>query len=283
MRRKRKEFPPLEEDGQSPIVGLAAGVVLVAVLVAVPVLVWKAGQRGQAEERNKAGGFLTESPSSMEADRFPEAEDSSMEDPAAWFLSEEDAAAGAAIGDGVSGVKPRVDGGTAGGMQQGDESGLGQGGKGAGTSGSGGSGAGISQTEAAGEKTAGEGSPKEGAAGGETSVREGGTSQQTAGSHADTDTGAASPDAGAETDQNAVVTKDGRKVVFTPCDDIVSPKEEVNLRGEPSTSQGNGTIHYRMLYGDTARRTGVSEETGWSRVEYHGEVLYAVTSYLFVP
>ena len=88
--------------------------------------------------------------------------------------------------------------------------------------------------------------------------------------------------AGTQTDANTVVTYDGREMVFTPCDDIVSPKMEVNLRGEPSTSKGNDTIHYRLLYNEQAHRTGYNEETGWSRVEYNGEVLYAVTSYLFV-
>lgn len=87
--------------------------------------------------------------------------------------------------------------------------------------------------------------------------------------------------------RNLVTTKDGRTVQFTDCDDTVSPKMEVNLRGEPSTSEGNATIHVRLLYGEKAHRTGYSgsgstEEDGWSRVEYNGEVLYAKTSYLFV-
>lgn len=87
--------------------------------------------------------------------------------------------------------------------------------------------------------------------------------------------------------RNLITTKDGRTVQFTDCDDTVSPKMEVNLRGEPSTSEGNATIHVRLLYGEKAHRTGYSgsgstEEDGWSRVEYNGEVLYAKTSYLFV-
>lgn len=93
--------------------------------------------------------------------------------------------------------------------------------------------------------------------------------------------------AGASTvvDGNTVTTKDGKTVTFHSCDDIVSPKMEVNLRGEPSTAQGNDSIHYRLKYGETVRRTGyqdTSDDTGWSRVEYNGETLYAVTSYLFV-
>lgn len=85
-----------------------------------------------------------------------------------------------------------------------------------------------------------------------------------------------------QTSGNTVVTKDGRTITFTSCDDTVSPKMEVNLRGEPSQAQGNDTIHVRLMYGETAHRTGYDEDSGWSRVEYNGEVLYAVTSYLFV-
>lgn len=85
------------------------------------------------------------------------------------------------------------------------------------------------------------------------------------------------------TNGNTVTTKDGRTVVFTDCDDTVSPKMAVNLRGEPSTSQENASIHARLEYGEKVRRTGISEEAGWSRVEYNGEVLYAVTSYLYIP
>lgn len=81
---------------------------------------------------------------------------------------------------------------------------------------------------------------------------------------------------------DTVTTISGRTITFTPCDDTISPKMEVNLRGEPSTDQGNDTIHYRMMYGETAHRTGINEDAGWSRVEYNGEVLYVVTSYIYV-
>lgn len=82
---------------------------------------------------------------------------------------------------------------------------------------------------------------------------------------------------------NQVATIDGKIVEFQNCDDYVSPKIEVNLRGEPSTSQGNDTIHARIEYGEIVHRTGISDASGWSRVEYNGEILYAITSYLYVP
>lgn len=87
---------------------------------------------------------------------------------------------------------------------------------------------------------------------------------------------AASPDA------SSVSTKDGRTIVFVDCDDNISPKMYVNLRLEPSTSEGNDTVHCRLEYGQVVHRTGVSEDSGWSRVEYDGIVLYVVTSYMYV-
>lgn len=86
----------------------------------------------------------------------------------------------------------------------------------------------------------------------------------------------------AEPDPNVVSTKDGRTITFTDCDDNISPKEYVNLRLEPSTSEGNATVHCRLDYGQIVHRTGISENFGWSRVEYDGYVLYVVTSYMYV-
>ncbi len=86
----------------------------------------------------------------------------------------------------------------------------------------------------------------------------------------------------AAADSNSVSTKDGRTIVFTDCDDEVSPKIYVNLRLEPSTSEGNDTVHCRLEYGEVVHRTGISEDSGWSRVEYDGAVLYVVTSYIYV-
>ncbi|MCM1098468.1 MAG: SH3 domain-containing protein [Ruminococcus flavefaciens] len=83
-------------------------------------------------------------------------------------------------------------------------------------------------------------------------------------------------------DANRVSTKDGRTIIFTDCDDRVSPKIHVNLRLEPSTSEGNATVHCALDYGVVIRRTGISEDSGWSRVEYDGNVLYVVSSYVYV-
>ena len=50
-------------------------------------------------------------------------------------------------------------------------------------------------------------------------------------------------------DPNRVGTRDGRVIVFTDCDDWVSPKEYVNLRTEPSTSEGDVTVDCQLNYG----------------------------------
>ena len=83
-----------------------------------------------------------------------------------------------------------------------------------------------------------------------------------------------------KTNPNRVNTLDGRVIIFTDYDDYISPKEYVNLRLEPSTSQGNDTIHARLNYGEVVHRTGYSPNAGWSRVEYNDQVVYVVTSYM---
>lgn len=83
-------------------------------------------------------------------------------------------------------------------------------------------------------------------------------------------------------DPNRVVTAEGRVVIFSDCDDNVSPKMYVNLRLEPSTAQGNDSIHCQISSDQTVHRTGWSEDAGWSRVEYDGQTLYVVTSFVNV-
>ena len=79
---------------------------------------------------------------------------------------------------------------------------------------------------------------------------------------------------------NRVSTQDGRVIVFTDCDDYITPKDLINLRTEPSTSEGESTVRTQVRNGINLHRTGYSEGSGWSRVEYNGEILYAVTSYV---
>lgn len=81
-------------------------------------------------------------------------------------------------------------------------------------------------------------------------------------------------------DPNRVAVADGRIILFTDCDDNLTPKEYVNLRTEPSTSQGDATVRCQVSNGEVVHRTGYSPDAGWSRVEYNGEVLYVVSSYM---
>ncbi len=80
--------------------------------------------------------------------------------------------------------------------------------------------------------------------------------------------------------RNFFLTADRHSIAFRDCDDMVTPKEYVNLRSEPSTSQGDATVRAHLEAGERVRRTGYSEEAGWSRVEYNGETLYVVSSYV---
>lgn len=84
-------------------------------------------------------------------------------------------------------------------------------------------------------------------------------------------------------DPNRVNTIDGRVIIFVDCDDQLTPKEYVNLRTEPSTSEGEATVRCQVNHGETVHRTGFSADSGWSRVEYNGEVLYVVTSLMQAP
>ena len=81
-------------------------------------------------------------------------------------------------------------------------------------------------------------------------------------------------------DPNRVSTAGGRIIVFTNCDDWISPKEYVNLRTEPSTSEGDNTVSCQLYNGQKVHRTGYSADSGWSRVDYGGQVLYVVTSFM---
>lgn len=73
---------------------------------------------------------------------------------------------------------------------------------------------------------------------------------------------------------------DGIKTVFTPVNEKVTAKEVVNLRRLPSVEHEDATVVTQLKNGDIAVRTGINEDVGWSRVEYDGQVLYCVSSYL---
>lgn len=84
----------------------------------------------------------------------------------------------------------------------------------------------------------------------------------------------------AQNNPNRVSTLDGRTIIFVDCDDYITPKEYVNLRTEPSTSEGNATVSTQISAGTVVHRTGMSPDAGWSRLDVDGQVLYVVSSYM---
>ena len=75
---------------------------------------------------------------------------------------------------------------------------------------------------------------------------------------------------------------DGLLTEFAPADDMVTAKIEVNLRTLPSTEHKDSKVVHMLKNGETVKRTGIDEKWGWSRVEYNGQTLYCVSSYLTV-
>ena len=73
---------------------------------------------------------------------------------------------------------------------------------------------------------------------------------------------------------------DGFKTKFTAASDQVTAKEVTNLRNRPSVEEPSQVIA-QLHNGEVIPRTGVSE-LGWSRVEYNGQTLYCISSYLQV-
>ena len=67
-------------------------------------------------------------------------------------------------------------------------------------------------------------------------------------------------------------------MVFTSVNDTVTAKDEVRLRDKPS-QDSDATVIATLVNGETITRTGTSS-SGWSRLVYNGQTVYAVTSYL---
>jgi len=75
------------------------------------------------------------------------------------------------------------------------------------------------------------------------------------------------------------VTADPAALInFTEVNESVTAKEVTNLRNIPSLDKDSKVVEV-LYYGDIATRTGIGDN-GWSRVEYKGKTLYAVSSYL---
>lgn len=64
---------------------------------------------------------------------------------------------------------------------------------------------------------------------------------------------------------------------FTTVDEQVTAKSETNLRDRPSI-EGSQVI-YTLKNGEFVKRIGV-HNNGWSKLEYNGKIVYAISSYL---
>lgn len=73
---------------------------------------------------------------------------------------------------------------------------------------------------------------------------------------------------------------DGIRTEFREVRESVTAKDVVNLRTLPSVTHENSKVVCQLEHGDVAIRTGINDDVGWSRVEYDGQVLYCVSSYL---
>lgn len=67
---------------------------------------------------------------------------------------------------------------------------------------------------------------------------------------------------------------------FEEVNEKVTAKVAVNLRTMPSTEHPDVKIVTQLQNGEVVIRTGINHDLGWSRVEYNGQVLYCISSYL---
>lgn len=80
--------------------------------------------------------------------------------------------------------------------------------------------------------------------------------------------------------QEGAGSGDGLKTKFAERSDQVTAKIEVNLRALPSVTNPDAAVVAVLHNGEYVTRTGINEEYGWSRVDYNGQTLYCISSYL---
>ena len=101
-----------------------------------------------------------------------------------------------------------------------------------------------------------------------------------------TDPGAAADEGSLETqppkETENVAAQIEIQTQFEFVDDKVTAKKAVNLRSLPSTEDPRCMVVAQLDNGVVIRRTGINRDLGWSRVDYNGQPLYCITSYLKV-
>lgn len=80
--------------------------------------------------------------------------------------------------------------------------------------------------------------------------------------------------------QEGAESGDGLKTKFAERNEQVTAKIEVNLRALPSVTNPDAAVVAVLHNGEYVTRTGINEDYGWSRVDYNGQTLYCISSYL---
>lgn len=81
-------------------------------------------------------------------------------------------------------------------------------------------------------------------------------------------------------EQEGTGSGDGLKTKFADRNEQVTAKIEVNLRALPSVTNPDAAVVAVLHNGEFVTRTGINEEYGWSKVDYNGQTLYCISSYL---
>lgn len=69
---------------------------------------------------------------------------------------------------------------------------------------------------------------------------------------------------------------------FTSVSEQVTAKSETNLRSVPTSKDGETTVVYTLKNGEYIERVGINSASGWSKLIYNGQTVYAISSYLQV-
>ena len=65
---------------------------------------------------------------------------------------------------------------------------------------------------------------------------------------------------------------------FRNVNEIVTAKSETNLRSSPTSKEDN--VVHKLTNGETVTRIGINDASGWSKLSYNGQTVYAVSSLL---
>lgn len=99
-------------------------------------------------------------------------------------------------------------------------------------------------------------------------------------SYLTTDLGYQAPGQEAQGAQEGAGSGDGLKTRFAERNEQMTAKIEVNLRKLPSVTNPDAVVVATLHNGEYVTRTGINEDYGWSRVDYNGQTLYCISSYL---